>query len=250
VPSAPLVEHDTALCFDLRRVDSRCRQPLLQYVEACLDGRRVSRRHRQLVDRFVVARVRIDVGAKARTEAAQYSNQLVFRELLGAVEQHVLEKVRTAALVLGLERCASIDRQPHLDTRARIVVLSDEVPQAVVERARDDRRVDLERQECTLIRLNNLGSGTPLGATLLGATLLGATLLGARREDLIGGRCCVGRAGTRDCGQCSNDGDAQEAGTNGATRHTKHAGRLRPRWPRCGNVKVHRFAVPVSTSAC
>ena len=44
-----------------------------------------------------------------------------------------------------------------------IVVLANGVLQTVVERASDDRQVKIEREECALVWLDNLGPGASLG---------------------------------------------------------------------------------------
>ena len=137
----PLVEDHTALGLDLRLFDGRCRQPLLEHVEPGLDHGVVGGRHGEFVDGLVVGRVGVDVGAEGRTEAPQHVDEFVLGELLGAVEQHVFEEVRPARLRLVFECGSGVDDQSHVDACARIVVVTDQIPQAVVEFADDDRRV-------------------------------------------------------------------------------------------------------------
>ncbi len=139
--TAPFVEDHTALGLDLCLLDGGCREPLLEDVEPGLDDVVVGGRHREFVDGLVVAGVRVDVGTERGTEAPQHVDQFVLRELLGAVEQHVLEEVRTSHLRVVLERRSGVDDQPHVDTPAGVVVVADQVAQAVVQLADDDRRI-------------------------------------------------------------------------------------------------------------
>ena len=87
---------------------------------------------------------------KPAPKPAQYGDQFVLRELLGAVEEHVFEEVRAAVLRVVLQDRPGIDRQAHLDPATRVVVVADEIPQAVVEFTDEDRRIGLgdRRQSC------------------------------------------------------------------------------------------------------
>ena len=82
---------------------------------------------RELVDGLVVAREGVDVGAELGAEPAQHVDQLVLGELLGAVEEHVLDEVGDARLVGLLVRRAGVDRQPQLGAAAGALVVPDVV---------------------------------------------------------------------------------------------------------------------------
>ena len=127
-------------------------------------------RHREQVDGLVVARVGVDVGAEPGTEAAQHVDQFVLGELLGAVEQHVFEEVGATVLGVVLEHRSGIDGQAQFDPAARIVVVADEVAQAVVEFADRDRRIGFAPA-----REGRSGSGAVIGvepSTGCGAAVL------------------------------------------------------------------------------
>ena len=67
-----------------------------------------------------------DVRAEARANGLEEPHQLARLEVLGAVERHVLEEVRQAALVgLFLQR-ADVHGQPHRDAIGRPAVLANE----------------------------------------------------------------------------------------------------------------------------
>ena len=59
-----------------------------------------------------------------------------------AVERHVLDEVREAALVLFLEHRARVDDQPQLRARLRILVGADVVAEAVRQPSDRDLRID------------------------------------------------------------------------------------------------------------
>jgi hypothetical protein len=54
--------------------------------------------------------------------------------------------MREAALIVGLHHRSSLDREPHRDSLRRLVVLADEVLEAIRERGRSDRRVERHRR--------------------------------------------------------------------------------------------------------
>ena len=66
----------------------------------------------------------------------------LLREVLRAVEGHVLDEVREAALVVVFEHRAGIDREPKLGAALRLPVGADVVAEAVRQRADGDLRID------------------------------------------------------------------------------------------------------------
>ncbi len=117
-------------------------------------------RHLELVHRLVERGVGVDVGPERRTEAAQHVDQLVLGELLGAVEQHVLDEVGDAGAGSGLVDRAGVDRQPQRGLGAGTVVVAHVVPQPVVERAGADDVVVGDR---LVGRVEQPGQGDLLG---------------------------------------------------------------------------------------
>ena len=59
-----------------------------------------------------------------------------------AVEAHMLDEVREAALVFVFEHRARIDDEPKLGARLRLPVLADVVAEPVRQRADRDQRID------------------------------------------------------------------------------------------------------------
>jgi hypothetical protein len=97
------------------------------------------------VDGFVERRRGIDVRAEARADRFEERYQLARLEVLRAVEGHVLEKMREAALVRVFLNGARVDGQPHGDTFFRTVVVADEITQPVRQPPGAHRRVNRER---------------------------------------------------------------------------------------------------------
>ena len=152
--SSPLVEHDAPLRFDVVRVDRRERQPLLEDVEPGFDDLIVVR-NRQLVGGLVIARTRVDVRPEPGPETAQDIDELVLRETLGAVEEHVLQEVCTTELTVVLEHGSRIDSQSQLGLPARVVVVADQVAEPVVECA--GQRVGVRRRQAGKARRRRRG---------------------------------------------------------------------------------------------
>ena len=97
------------------------------------------------VEGQVVAHTGVDVGAQLHADLPQRLSEGVAGELGGAVEQHVLDEVRDAQLIVGLVDRADVDEQPHREVPAWAVVGSQVVGEAVVEGPDGHGRVDRQR---------------------------------------------------------------------------------------------------------
>ena len=91
--------------------------------------------------------------ADGRADVAQRLIELVLGELLGAVEQHVLQVVRRALGALGVEHSPRIDREMHDHGIARRVVRAQVVGEAVRELADHHVRVDRQQRRVEVGRL-------------------------------------------------------------------------------------------------
>ena len=160
-PAAPLLDHDAALLVHFARVQRDAAGKVAQRVEAAPHGTRAVGRHVQHVDGFVVARVGIDVRAEPRADRLQVLHQLARLELGAAVEGHVLEHVRQAALVVGLVVGAGPHRQTQQDAVAGPRVVADEIDEAVGQASGGDGRVERQRRREILRR----SGGARLAAT-------------------------------------------------------------------------------------
>ena len=130
-PSAPLLDHDTALLVDLLRVEDDATGPVHQDLEGRREHLGVVHRDLQHVHRFVEAGVGVDVGSKPHPDRLEVVHQLQLLEVLGAVEGHVLDEVGKPELVVVLEDRAGVDDQAQLGAVFWLVVFVDEVGEAV-----------------------------------------------------------------------------------------------------------------------
>ena len=110
-------------------------------------------RHVEHVDRLVEARVGVDVRAEPRADRLEIRDQLARLEVRRAVERHVLEHVREAALIVGLVDRAGLDREPqHRRGSSGRALWRMKIGQAVRQRAGADRRVERQRRDEILRR--------------------------------------------------------------------------------------------------
>jgi hypothetical protein len=148
--------------------ERRVAGPVLEHVERRLDRLLVVGGDLEHVDRLVEGRVRVDVGAELHAGVLEEIDELLPLEAARAVEEHVLEEVRDAALVLLLEHGARVDDEPQLGAVRRLDVPPDVVGEPVVELADPDGRVGRDR----IVRGERLG----------GCRFSGLLRAGRRRE--------------------------------------------------------------------
>ena len=144
-PAAPLFEHDAALFFDLRGQQRHAGREVVEHQHALVDVAGLVSRDVEHVNGFVERCRRIDVRAEARADGLEKRHQLTRLEVLGAVERHVLEKVREPALVVVFLQRANVDRQSHRHALLRPLVLADEIADAIGQPSRLDGRVHGQR---------------------------------------------------------------------------------------------------------
>ena len=141
-PEAPLLEDDAALLIDLAGLERDVVREVFEDEQRPVDHGRVVGRNLQFVDRFVKAGVGIDVRAEPHAERLHEGAHGVAGKVPRAVERHVLDEVRHAALVFVLEHRTGLDGEPKLGARLGLPVLPDVVAESVGERADRDQRVD------------------------------------------------------------------------------------------------------------
>ena len=86
--------------------------------------------------------MRVDVRAEPHAERLHERDDVLLGEVQRAVEGHVLDEVREAALVVVFEHRAGVDHEPQLGARLRLPVRADVVAQTVRQRADRDQRID------------------------------------------------------------------------------------------------------------
>ena len=82
------------------------------------------------------------MGAEGCAHRLQVLYELVVREVLGAIEGHVLDKVGESKLVVVFEDGADPNDETQLSARLGYLVLFDEPAQSIVEGAAADAGVD------------------------------------------------------------------------------------------------------------
>ena len=137
---APLLDHDAALLVELLGVERHVAGPVVQDVEALRDERLVVGRHRQLVGRGVELRGRVEIRAEAHADRLEVVHDRGLGEPLRAVEAHVLDEVREAALVVVLLDGARVDREPEVRALLGLGVLHHVVREAVRQHTAADLR--------------------------------------------------------------------------------------------------------------
>ena len=108
---------------------------------ALLEDLRLVGRHLQHVDRLVEARVRVQARPEPHADRLHERHDLLLREVLRAVERHVLDEVRQARLVVVFEDRAGVDDEPELGALLRLLVGPDVVLEAVLEGSDRDLRI-------------------------------------------------------------------------------------------------------------
>ena len=83
----------------------------------------------------------VDIASERGSDALQPVQDLLVREVLGAVEAHVLKEVRETVLVRGLLNGSDIRGEVKLSPAGRLVIVSDVIGQTVLQLADLDRRV-------------------------------------------------------------------------------------------------------------
>jgi hypothetical protein len=128
-----------------RGVEGEGARPVLEDVQTGRDGFGVVGGDGEHVDGLVEGCEGVEVGPELHPGALDEVDQRVLREPRGAVERHVLHEVREPPLVVILQYRPGIDREPQLRAMLGVVVLPDEVPEAVRELAGANRGIQRKR---------------------------------------------------------------------------------------------------------
>ena len=124
--AAPLFVDDTALLVDILTLEKQAVSPVVEDPQAGIDGARNSNRHVvNVINGFVNRCVCIQVSAELYTDRFQILDQAVAREMLGAVEAHVLKEVCQTALVFVFEDRAHFLGDIEMSLVFRLFVVTD-----------------------------------------------------------------------------------------------------------------------------
>jgi hypothetical protein len=125
--AAPLFQNDAALLDDVGGVEECARRPVFEDLEALLHELRLVRGNREDEDRLVEAGVGVEVGPESHTDRLQILHDVVLPESTRPVEQHVLDEVRHAPLIVVFLDRPGVHDEPELDAFFRTGVAADEV---------------------------------------------------------------------------------------------------------------------------
>ncbi len=142
--SPPLLAHHSALVHHFGGVERLAVRPVLEDRKGLLDDSRGVCGDGQYVHRLVEARVRVQIRSEPHTDRLEILDQVILREMSGAVERGVLDDMGVPELVVGLEYGAGIDDEAKLGPLLGLEVLAYVVAQAVRKRA--DLHVRVGRQ--------------------------------------------------------------------------------------------------------
>ena len=137
----PLRQHHATLGHHLGGVEQNAGGHIAQEAKALVENARAVGRNGQDVHRFVEARKRIQVGAKAHADRLEILHDVILREGLRAVERHVLNEVREPALIVVFQNGTRVHNQSQLGPLFRLGVASDVIANAVGQRTDADRRI-------------------------------------------------------------------------------------------------------------
>ena len=141
-PRAPFRQHDPAFGDHLSRIEENARRHIAEKTETLLENTRAVGGYRQDVHGFVKTGLRIQISAETHADRLEVLHDVVFGERFRAVEGHVLEKVREAALIVVLENRACIHHQTQLGALLRLCIAAYVVSHAVGQRADPHPRVN------------------------------------------------------------------------------------------------------------
>jgi hypothetical protein len=145
-PQPPLLDHDAAFLVHLGRIERHPVRPLFEDEQRTIDHRRLVGRNLQRVDRLVVRRAGVHARTEPHAERLQEVADLLLGKVPCPVERHVLDEVRHAALIVGLEDRAGVDDQPKLGSADRLLVGANVVAQPVLEAADSHGRIRGQRR--------------------------------------------------------------------------------------------------------
>ena len=207
----PLGEDDGALPIDGVLIEGGGVRPVLEHEQRAIERTGNVGRDAKRVLRLVVTRGGVGVSADAQPERRQESGELLLREVLGALELHVLDEMRQTQLVVVFEHRAGLDDQSKLSAPRRLGVRPDVVAQPVRQRANGDLRVD--RHQLRQRIGGNRGRG-----------------------------CFAAGGGLREYGGTEKDGEKGETGDAAARKGHTLILRRAPGAPASGRLFLHLFS--------
>jgi hypothetical protein len=140
-----LLQDDAALLLDLRGEQELPEDEVRKHLHPLVDPLRGRVGQEEHVGRLVVAGEGVRAVPEDHADALEVRDERPRREVLRAVERHVLQEVREPALRLGLVQGAGPHVDDHGELARRGPVLPKEVADPVLQRAGEETRVRGQR---------------------------------------------------------------------------------------------------------
>ena len=140
---APFLVDNTAFGFDFSRVESDVAGPVVKNEQTAVLHRGAGYRNiRDIVDSLVDTGAGVEVITELHTYRFEPCYKVLAREICGAVEAHMLQKVGKTALVVLFENRADFLCYVEIGLSFGIVVMTDKIGEAVGQCARVEGGVE------------------------------------------------------------------------------------------------------------
>ncbi len=141
-PEAPFLDHDTALFVDFFRREGQPGRGIRQRRQRLVEDLGLVGRHVEHVDRFVEARIGVQVWTESGAVAFEVFHELAGREVRAPVERHVLDQVREALLIGLFHQRSGFDGESQRHALGRPCIHAHVILQPVRQRGGLDRGVE------------------------------------------------------------------------------------------------------------
>jgi hypothetical protein len=234
-----LLLDDLTLFLDLIRKERESPDNIAEELHALTQRLGLGIGKRELVRGLVEAGEGVLVATEGHAQRLEERDEGAGREVRRTVERHVLQVVRDAALAVGLIERTGVDVDPDGRATGRHGVLLDDVPQAVLQFARDERgigrQVHIAHAFASLAALTFRASHTRAVRLALARRLL---VLRERGSGAEGEDCADGESGAAD-GRAGLEGRAGHGEASGMCAAGKAAeeectGTRRREWRQVG----------------
>ena len=142
--AAPLLDDDAPFLVDLQVVKTHAVRPVLEDLQGRLHNLRRVRGYAEFVYSLIETGVGVEVGAKTQAHPFEIVLQFVLGEVARAIEGHMLDEVRQALLLIGLQDRSHVQSQAQLRALLRLGICPDDIAHAVVEDTGHHGRIDGE----------------------------------------------------------------------------------------------------------
>ena len=149
---APLLGNNTPFGIDFITVKRQVVRPVVQYQQTGIQKPHIGGRHgADIINRFILSRISIDVTAKGHSVLLQSGNDSLARKIFSPVKGHVFQKVGQTVLVIVFKQCTHIADNIKTGPVFRLLIVTDIISNAVGQFT--DHRIRVRRQRTLQIDL-------------------------------------------------------------------------------------------------